>query len=301
MATRLDLSDSYARLGWAKRLVDMAVGLAAESTRRTRASGLGHEGCATDTYRFVRFFVADTTAIPDDLGFLVADVAVNARSCLDMAMQSVVLRHDLRWRRPEYPLVDDVDATDRSFPRSWTQAQRVLPNAHWQAVRGTQPNWNGSGDVPVNMTAIELRDVANVNKHRNLTPVARTESSYGFSHPAGYGHALEMIDVADSPWGAQAQALFVMRAPAATPLSAMLNTQPNASIKLVVQASPDVGVRLRFNDKDGQPFRLPINLNEFLHRVPRYVEVALKRLRQADEWYTAGSTGEALMDWDGTL
>ncbi|MDQ7991824.1 MAG: hypothetical protein REI45_03995, partial [Propionicimonas sp.] len=166
-------ADSRARLDWVERLCAQALGLANDFMLRSGARPFfSVDETVVDGVRFLRLGLPDP---PADLGFLVADISTDGKSCLDMAMQNVVDSLGLDWCDPSFPLVYDPDTRSRKQSRAWQVAKEKLPAVIWEAIRGIQPHQPTSAyglwDVPAHYTGWELQELTNANKHRNLTPV----------------------------------------------------------------------------------------------------------------------------------
>lgn len=269
MQRPVDLRDASARLKWAERLGDRLMELSQHVLASTAANGLEYDERVQDGLRFVRFRIALSDPVPEEAGFLLSDLVVNARSSLDMALQAVVDGLGLDWKKPQYPLEDERPM------RGCTRAERRLPEPYLEAVLGMQPFKPHGFDIPVNLTAIELRDLSNINKHRRITPVIRRISSRGFTHAGPSSSLIQIDETRWDEWPAEGQVVTVLRAPESVPLEAFLETRPSAGLYLKVEVGRDGGYE--FGPED----RLPINVIEFTPRVLAYVRLAISRIEQA--------------------
>jgi hypothetical protein len=247
-----------------------------ETLRRIEARGVRFEEQVVDDQRYVRVSVADEDAVPAEMGFLLSDFVVNARSSLDMALHQLVHHHDLFWSRPYFPLTDGEDT--KAWRDFHGQALRRGLNEHYvEAIKGIQPTlkpWGG--DYPAYHTGIELRDLANANKHRRLTPVLRRLQIRGFIHAGPHADIIISAEDSMNPWEPDEQTVAVMQAPSHVPLDSFRATRPSGTLALLVDAGEDVGYEI------APGFRLPINLGELLDRGVKFVGLALRRLEEAE-------------------
>lgn len=238
-------------------------------------------------------------AIPEELGFLVADIAVNARSCLDMAMQNLADRHCQAWSRPQFPIVDAVDDQGRPAVRDrhFETAMRLLPVSIAEAVRLAQPRYD-LGDLPTNSTALLIRDLSNANKHRNLTPVIRAKASWGFGHPnVPGGDQLRMLETDENPWADDPETVMVVVPPPGMPSSVALEISPMVSFTTKIDAGPDEGIRLRH----APDHRVSFRLEDLLRKVPKYARLTLRNLAKAEACVISGAEELPWFDRSATL
>jgi len=249
--------------------------------------------------REVRFLRLGFPAPPDDLGFLVADISTDSKSCLDMAVQGVVDSLGLKWDNAAFPLVDDPDAPTKP-PQAWKAAKEKLPAAVWEAILGVQPHWPstayGRWDVPAYYTGWELQQLTNVNKHRNLTPVVFVSSM----RTVGDDEYLALPS--ESPWPTD-EAVFILRGPSQLASSEIIErAQPEAMLELQIRGGHRGGYAFPgATSGDGTTLMLPIRIDDYLHRVPRFVRLALGRLEVAIERHRSGSTDASGMPFDWSL
>lgn len=288
--------DSFARLDWVRRLCQQARDLVAQVIDEMGARPyFDVEETVVGDVRYLRLTIPPP---PDDLGFLIADISVDGKSCLDMAVQAVVDALQLGWTNPEFPLVDDL-LTPTSPPRSWAAAKSKLPSVYWEAIRGVQPHQPttayGSWDVPAYYTGWELQQLTNVNKHRNLTPAVFASSMRTVNDDY---HA----DPWESPWPTE-EAEFVLRGPAQLASSEIIErAQPEAMLELRIKGGPRGGYAFPgVNFDDGTPLMLPIRLDDYLGRVPKFVELSLRRLKGAMGLHRLGSTDVSGLPFDWSL
>lgn len=237
--------------------------------------------------------------IPTGLGFLVADIAVNARSCLNMAIQQLASNHCPNWARPQFPILDCLNPEGRPATRDshYRSAQRLLPGALLAVVDSAQPNYV-DGDLPRNVSALTIRDLSNANKHRNLTPVIRAQSSTGFVHPdIPNGDRLRMLMDDENPWASDEETVMVVVPPSGIATDVALQLRPMVSFVTQIDAGPGEGIRLR----DDPPFRFPFRLEDLLIRVPQFVRLTLTNLSRADEFARRGEPGLPFFDFNSQL
>lgn len=289
--TILDLSDARARLTWAEGLGRRVVAQVRTARDETAARGLIPEERVIGEHRYVRWCRSTDFPVPEEVGFLFADFVMNVRSALDIAMTSVAETLGLDWKRPDFPLLDSKD------DRTAKTLQKRLPEPYLEAVLDIQPQpFPVGGDFPMNLTAIELRQLANINKHRRLTPVVHRESnSGGFTHGGPDADLIQLTSEVVPGWPREPCVMLVQRAPASVPLSSFEATQPFVSMSVVVDAGEGGG----YDPGDG--FVLPVNVLDFIPRAEAYARLALKRLEQADYYRRHPPTGRLLFDFNAGL
>lgn len=294
----VELSDSWARLDWVRTLVARASALAEPVQAQERPDRLVVRTEQIDGSSVWRYTIRHPH-IPSELGFLVADIAVNARSCLDMAMQRLADQHCPTWSRPQFPILDHLD--DEGNPATgdthYRSAKRLLPTALLAVVDSAQPRYD-TGDLPRNVSALLIRDLSNVNKHRNLTPVIRAQSSRGFEHPnVPGGDQLRMLATEENPWADDEETVMCVVPPPGMEPDVALQLRPMVSFVTQVDAGPGEGIRLR-----GDPsFRAGFRLQDVLTRVPRFVRLTLTNLSRAEDFVLRGEPDLPFFDVDLTL
>jgi hypothetical protein len=180
----LNLDDSYARLGWVQKNVDAILPICAAIDSAGGQGQYVYETAAIGDFTHIMYFPMREIDVPDDLGFIISDIAVNLRSCLDMAIQAIIDGYELGLRNQQFPIETNFAKKSDGRTRALLAA---LPEKVAEFVIEMQPTYEGPfghQDIPTNVTALMIRSVANANKHRNITPVAMTSSSRGFAHPA---------------------------------------------------------------------------------------------------------------------
>lgn len=177
----------------------------------------------------------------------------------------------------------------------------MLPEAHQKVIRDLQPTYFVEGlghmDVPINETALQIRDVSNANKHRNLTPALRTTQSLGFAYPTGTEPApsLEMVfEREETPLGPfNDDVILELRWPRGTLSDDYVRgIRPATTLRLAAHGSGFMYPRLSTE--------LPIYVVDFARRVPAYVRHALTVLEQA-ELHDGRPIGAFRPDFDLTL
>lgn len=93
-------SDSWARLGWVESLAARVLPAALAIDEQGRRGNLQADLRSCEDHDHIRYTLVDPIAVPVDLGFLIADLATNARSCLDMAIEKALQIATLAWRSP---------------------------------------------------------------------------------------------------------------------------------------------------------------------------------------------------------
>lgn len=178
--TELLFRDSWRRLAWVKQLVTRATEEVLSMIEPNKPSFDLEVRDAPDNDRFshARFsFVLPVT--PDNVTFLVSDIATNARSCLDMAVHEIVDTHGLTLSRQArvFPIETAMHDAQRgqkvnpTMDRKTKQLLDVLPAPFVQVISNLQPQYStpyGRFAIPSNVTALWIREISNANKHRNV-------------------------------------------------------------------------------------------------------------------------------------
>lgn len=186
----LPLSDSWARLDWVRTLIGRVAPIVAAIDDQLRGAPVVFEFAANGEFEHARYMLDGPVPVPDAVGFTIADIAVNARSCLDMAITAVVDAYGLPIRRPYFPIEDNIAV--RQEPRI-EKLLAAVPAPFTQVLNDLQPIYEtpwGRMGIPINRSALMIREISNANKHRNITPTVRTQTSGGFLHHPGLGAAL---------------------------------------------------------------------------------------------------------------
>lgn len=289
----LDLSDSFARLSWVQRVAAMIRKMGDDALFEVARTGLHVKQIEHDGRELVGFALRDSTRVPDDLGFLIADMVVDARSCLDMAVDRLVATRNLPWKGPlpSFPLADDQFGTKTSS--SWTNI-KALPDPYREAIIGIQPHVHPAYRVAVGCIGPELRELSNANKHSNLTPVIARNSGPWVPKPADSEWRRE-DSTAFSPWGEEP--LFMLSRQSPGCFEAKL---PEGELTSLLTLAIDGGPRFdaEIPRSQGAKVRLHVDLNRMLEDVPRYVELALHRLQEADAWWLGPRTEPLQLSWD---
>lgn len=289
MGVDLDLTDSFSRLDWVTHLVERIRPIVAAIDHQAKHGELVPEvrGC-NQGHDHIRYQIADPFEVPDGLMFTVADIAVNARSCLDMAVQRIFDSYEVRGKqKPQFPIVDDIDhlanpdGDEEAAQRKWMQA---YPEAFRRTIRAAQPKYDspwGRFDVPDNEEALLVREVSNTNKHRNLTPVIRRSGH--LSWESSTSGVPVKLSGNESPWSPDTATLLEVHVPPGTATADVVREiKPNGSARLVIQ---ETGYRYGH-------FEVPVELAKFLDGVAPYVHRTLKALQRTHERIAAVHSGE---------
>ena len=283
MVSELQLSDSYDRLGWVRALASRVDALGAQMRDEVQRAGLRCDELVVDGTRHVRFRLPPVE-VPAELRFLVADLCVNARSCLDMAMEHIAASRAPGWRRPQFPIGGlDVAANDGYYKA----ARKHLPPAYFQVVAEAQPYTHQSLGFHQNLTGVLIHKLSNANKHRNITPVVHAKLGNGFNSPDP--SVSDLVTYGGGPWPNSPRdemTVMTLSVPAdAVGLAAIMAWEPTTSDVLTIVLNPREGI---------YPWRevpwMPIRLNPMVGKVPLYVQMVLDNFRTADRWVTRGET-----------
>lgn len=266
--TELDVSDSLDRLGWVDTLVSRALPVVEGINAQSRNGDVAVETAEAGAWGYARYLLMEAIPVPDELGFLIADIAVNARSCLDMATTAAATAYGSPNLKPYFP-------TEQNMTTQTTKKLfKTLPAEFKEVFTELQPRYEtpwGRFDVPINRTALMISEVSNTNKHRNLTPAVRLNTSSGFS---GESIGVEVAGGPDRHWGPDDVTLLEVRYPRGT-----VTVEDLTSVRLLcVQELALANVELQYLHPG---FPVPILLGEFLRLAPSYVRYALKLMGQA--------------------
>lgn len=283
----VDLNDSYQRLTWvnelADRAKDLALPTAVAAAKATSKLSESRDANGHTLHRFVR----DDIPIPKELGFLIGDIVVNARSCLDMAMTAIAGYYGLAWRSPQFPMSKYVDDGGELVDAgaAWAGA-KGLPLPVRKVVVDAQPRYV-DGDEPRNVTALALQGLSNANKHNNLTPVAIRHVISGFQNVQG-----EQVERADEhswpvDWRSETT-VMVLRTPSGIILPAQLEAIVHADV--AIKGGPKGELTLyQAPTKPGGPRQpavtFPFRLHHALTGVPRYTSSVLSNLLRACRYH----------------
>lgn len=279
--SRRELEPALARLEW----VDALAGRVKDATdpwwrRPWTPKVSATEELETGNGQVLRRLVRDEPDLPQVAGFLVGDLVVNARACLDMAMQGLVDAGGLKWGNPQFPfdLSGGRGRSDVGYRGRFEEARKVLPPAVFEVITDVQPNLDpgpfGRIEVPRHKAAIAVVELSNQAKHRNLTPIAVSSPIRGFS---GVGAPFALAMSADWPplWAEDPATVIVLSGPAGAAIPAEL--QPVVTCELVV--SSDRPVRSMGDLADVVPHRF--ELGDVVTEVPEYVRHVLRRVERA--------------------
>jgi hypothetical protein len=267
----LNLDDSHARLGWVMTNIDQALPIVAAINAVAAERRYVYETKVRGRFTHVRFLPEREIEIPADLGFVVSDIAVNLRSCLDMAIQALVDGYSLAVRNPQFP-IEDNSLLHRGSATRTLLAQ--VPDAFRDFLIEAQPQYDtplGHFDIPVNVTALMIREVANANKHRNLTPVAMTRDVHGFAHPE-HG-SFELVTGTGSAWDDGIVPVAETRSPTRDFDEGNLH-------ELRVGNHRELKIQRSNFRYQALPVDIDIPLAKFLTNGPGYVRYVLKALGQ---------------------
>ena len=267
-------ADSWARLRWVEQSIARIKPLVDAINAEARAAPLELLIESHGEYEHARFRLAQSVPVPEELGFAVADIAVNARSCLDMAIQAIVDHNHLPVSMPMFPIEDDIT---KKLGQKTRDLFKALSPELVDALRPLQPRYSmeafGNFDIPLNNVALMIREISNTNKHRNITPALRTAMSRGYSMVEGMG-SLEMVsDNEPSPWPTEdATVLEVRYRPGEATEAQLLELRPPRDLRVMLH---EAGLRYQ------ETWEVPIDVEYFLTESARFVRNALDRIGEA--------------------
>ncbi|MBC9822830.1 hypothetical protein [Terrabacter sp. MAHUQ-38] len=283
MVTEVDLSDSYERLRWVRSLAARVRTLSEQVSADVRRAGLQCDEVVANDRRHVRFRLPPVE-VPSELGFLVADLCVNARSCLDMATEEVVASRAPKWRRPQFP-IGGLDNAERDG--YYKAARKHLPAPYFQVIAEAQPYTHEPLMFHQNLTAVLIHKLSNANKHRNITPVVHAKMGNGLNSPDP--RLAGLIEYGGGPWPTSPRddmTVMTLSVPAGeADLDKLVALEPTTSHALTIILDTREGM---------YPWRevpwMPIRLDPLVSKVPLYVQMVLDNFRTADRWATRGET-----------
>lgn len=265
--------NSWARLGWVNTIGNRVIPFVQSIDHQAKSGDLVLDIERCPDHEHARFSLERPIVVPPELSFMVADFTVNARSCLDMAIQEITDRLGLPNKKPYFPIEDDgaaIGPNTRGF-------LRTLPDPISEVLVDLQPKYElqdfGRFDIPLDAVAVAIREVSNANKHRNITAVVRTWQSRGYTKFGDDVDVTMLHDTDESPWPTSDATVLEVRYPFGTVNeTALLSMKPSRGLRL---AFDDSGVRY-----GGSSWSAPILLSEYLDAVPKYVTKALGRLER---------------------
>ncbi|MDV8148426.1 hypothetical protein [Arthrobacter sp. B10-11] len=170
--------DSWKRLGWVEKqagyvralcgpLIDLPRTAPLKATIDESASSKAHIEFVVD--------VSNRPELAEDVNFLIGDIVTNARSCLDMAVDSIWNHYGLDRKGVfvQFPLESDyhrkISGGKREPLRKFVER---LDHRFARVIEQAQPDYSdGLVDIPANLSALAISYLSNANKHRNITPV----------------------------------------------------------------------------------------------------------------------------------
>lgn len=277
---RVDLTECHERLEWCRILASRVHRLVSDLEDRTRRAGVVHEILGSDGYRWVRFSLARPSDIPRELTFQIADFVVNARGCLDMAVQRVVeLRGGTNakgkhWKGPQFPIT-----LGQQKDRHLRAARDHLPIQHVEAMEGLQVK-RGPWGWDLFTSGALLHELANEVKHRNLAVVRHAPSIVSRVQPAE-SDGVEVV-TGPSPFDRAPGHLMTLRAPSGVDDGVLLARPPDAWLATSVVLPPCTHWPTGW--------RLPVT--DLLSQSLAFVQLALTRMQEADDAYASGVAPE---------
>lgn len=216
-----------------------------------------------------------TAKLPELLPSLrleVAAIAVELRSCLDMAIVEVSARHSSEWKRPQFPIVHGEEGAD-----CMAKVNRFLPQEYAEVIESVQPRYDVEGlghfDVPVSHTLLELRDLSNTNKHIRTTPVVFRRSMSGYVGGLGL---TRVMSAQDSAWDDSSEH--------AVELTFAANDEDKSLDGLRVTCSSYLAIANADHRYQGEVDRQrAVRLADFLRNGPTLVGLVLRTFRQAED------------------
>lgn len=282
------LKNSYERLDWVER-----------TSRQPRDEiRFLESGLAPSSYQSELKVVAETGSthvrwranlpnVDPDLTFKIANIAVDLRSCLDMALQEICDHYNVAIKRPQFPVEEPSDGAPTLTP-----LRTRLPSAFVQVLEHLQPTFTsplGCSDIPFNQTPLWIRDISNANKHRRVTPVAVIPVARGVRVGGASREGARLLRRQEvSAWpDRDTNSIEIVFPRGSFTNSALENVRPSFAISTWVTKS-DHSIKA-----PGSERRLrEVPVYEFLLQGPRYVEFALRCLKQAHTFSSRPATGQ---------
>lgn len=304
--------DSWHRLSWVERQTEAVRTLAEPWLRLPRRASLQvqiDEERSKNGHLEFSVEAIPVRELPADVNFLVGNIVTDARSCLDMAIDSIWNHYELKRNRVhvQFPLEDDF-GQKREEKRHRLFLERL--NEEFVAViEEAQPNYfGGIVDIPGNVSAIFIRELSNANKHRNITPAAVriNLSSYGTcrdglklrtldsTERSGVDPIRFSLDYDTTLYSTQEAQGFV--AGAETPRSAPLHIDLDQRFVVDRQEISLYPPRMGRNQ-----IHWRTELESLITKVPAYVRLTLRNLNRAHSFIENGTERRLVLDFDGTL
>lgn len=307
--------DSWERLGWVKSQTDLVKTLCGPLIGMPRQAFT--KVAIDDSVSVAGRFVLDVDVlrfptVSKEVNFLVGDIVTNARSCLDMAVESIWRHYNLprKGTMIQFPLEDQYHCKP---PRKReVRLAKFLERLHPMFVRviaQAQPDYeDGMLDIPVNFTALAISHLSNANKHRNITPVVMDVSLFligtrdeglvltnlgGNSEPP----VRLVLEYDVERYSEDTIRTFIEAIP--KPRSSELLVGINQRLRIDGQSIPLQRQGMKGQPVD-KPIDWPVEFEGLIENVPAYVNLVLTNLERAHKAIQSGDT-DVFFNIDRTL
>lgn len=306
--------DSWRRLGWVENQVEKVRALCEPLSQLPRYAPLRTSIDESASSRGHIEFIVDvgpTPELPEEVNFLIGNIVTDARSCLDMAVESIWRYYSLSRRGTvvQFPLegnykkklADSKGGGLRKFVDR-------LDDRFVEAIEQAQPDYaDGMFDIPANLAALFISHLSNANKHRNITPaILRVAlSSSGVDKP---GLRLNLLaqssgglpplrfalgyDAEDHSEQDARSYIAALENPRSTPLHIVLSQKLVIDRQVIPLSPPDMGESV---------LEWRAELAEVLDNVPAYIRLTLRNLNRVHRNIQNEGEEFYLLDSDFTL
>lgn len=288
--------DSWKRLLWVEKLVADASEIVDDVARQVLNARVILDRRVVGNFVHVRVRLHEPFVFDSALAFLIADLVINARSCLDMAVTQAVEKASCPVRNPQFPILDDIDEWGKNG--TCQSIEKALDPALVDAIKILQPKHDtdfGFLMVPFNMVALVIREVANANKHRNLTPAVHSVIGRGLKREV---NDLKLVYADESAWEATCLDLVEVKFPDGRVMDdSAVADSVFANFELQITASRFHYGGLEKIDVIHHGFDIAIPVRGILYDVPRFVRHALESLEYAASNGAKGIEPSPYVEW----
>lgn len=218
--------------------------------------------------------------VPREAHFLLADLATNARSCLDMAITALVVYYGTGSERDaQFPILSQAEET------KFSSCIQKLPDELREVIDLAQPNYlSGFIDIPMNLSALIIRQISNANKHRNITPIVIKYRCGGPCSPPGVELTYLGCSAEKGSWRFRIKRVSDIPIQELDRLVDVIASQVHQSRRWLVVTQSVVVDRCELelvSPNFPEPQNAKMEVSNLLHSIPEYVRLTLTNLSRA--------------------
>ncbi|RDV12338.1 hypothetical protein DXK94_03185 [Arthrobacter sp. RT-1] len=308
-------NDSWKRLGWVEHQVETVRALCEpflEDPKYPMLSITVDDSSSSKGHCEFTVDVQHLPELPQAVNFLIGNIVTDARSCLDMAMESIWKNYKLPRKgiNVQFPLEGNYQEKIASNKQGdgLRRFIALLDDRFVEVIKRAQPDYAGGlVDIPANLSALFISHLSNANKHRNITPVfVRVALSMYGSDQSGLRLSLIGESASGVPplrFSLEYDATQYSELDAENYIRAleMTNSGPlhiTVTQKLLIDRQV---IPLSPPEYSGQTIDWRAGLDDFLNNVPAYTRLTLRNLNRVHRVIQGGSDKFYLLDSDATL